>query len=63
MRGAATSGVIYNHPRIEGRTDQTATLRFAAPVRAVTRGQIAVFYAGDRVLGGGRIVSTSGEGT
>ncbi len=59
--------VRYRHEgegaRIEGRTDQTATLRFAAPVRAVTRGQIAVFYAGDRVLGGGRIVSTSGEGT
>jgi tRNA U34 2-thiouridine synthase MnmA/TrmU len=24
-------------------------------VRAVSRGQIAVFYAGDRVLGGGRL--------
>jgi tRNA-specific 2-thiouridylase len=30
-------------------------LRFATPVRAVSRGQIAVFYDGDRVLGGGRI--------
>jgi tRNA-specific 2-thiouridylase len=28
---------------------------FDAPVRAVSRGQVAVFYDGDRVLGGGRI--------
>ncbi len=28
---------------------------FEAPVRAVSRGQVAVFYDGDRVLGGGRI--------
>jgi len=33
-----------------------ARIVFDTPVRAVTRGQIAVFYAGDRVLGGGRIV-------
>ncbi|MDF2697475.1 MAG: tRNA-specific 2-thiouridylase MnmA, partial [Labilithrix sp.] len=30
-------------------------IRFEAPVRAVSRGQIAVFYDGDRVLGGARI--------
>lgn len=33
-----------------------ATLTFLEPVRAVAAGQIAVFYAGARVLGGGRIV-------
>ena len=37
-------------------------LTFAAPVRAVTRGQIAVFYSGDRVLGGGRITRVHRHG-
>jgi tRNA-specific 2-thiouridylase len=32
-----------------------ALVRFDEPVRAVTQGQIAVFYEGERVLGGGRI--------
>jgi tRNA-specific 2-thiouridylase len=34
---------------------RAAEIAFAAPVRAVSRGQVAVFYDGDRVLGGGRI--------
>jgi tRNA-specific 2-thiouridylase len=39
-----------------------ARVVFDGPVRAVTRGQIAVFYEGDRVLGGGRILGASREG-
>jgi tRNA-specific 2-thiouridylase len=42
-----------------GRSDASGNAKivvtFEEPVRAVTRGQIAVFYDGDRVLGGGRI--------
>ena len=39
-----------------------ARVVFDTPVRAVTRGQTAVFYDGDRVLGGGRIVSVPTDG-
>ena len=38
-------------------TSTGARARFLEPVRAVTRGQIAVFYDGERVLGGARITS------
>lgn len=51
--------VRYRHEgepaRIERADAVTAAIAFARPVRAVSRGQIAVFYEGDRVLGGGRI--------
>ena len=36
----------------------TLRVRFDEPVRAVTRGQVAVFYDEGRVLGGGRITGT-----
>lgn len=36
-----------------GATKGTAVLTFDEPVRAVARGQVAVFYDGPRVLGGG----------
>lgn len=54
--------VRYRHKGAKGRVTQTgphtARVDFEEPVRAVAAGQIAVFYDGDRVLGGGRIVST-----
>jgi tRNA-specific 2-thiouridylase len=39
-----------------------AVVRFDHPVRAVTRGQMAVLYDGDCVLGGGRIADALDEG-
>jgi tRNA-specific 2-thiouridylase len=51
--------VRYRHEGASGRVerddDARGRVRFHAPVRAVSRGQIAVFYDGDRVLGGARI--------
>ncbi|MCB9869597.1 MAG: tRNA 2-thiouridine(34) synthase MnmA [Planctomycetes bacterium] len=38
---------------LEPGEGQTVTVRFDAPVSAVTPGQAAVFYRGDQVLGGG----------
>ncbi len=57
--------VRYRHEGAFGEVDVRAQrsrsldVRFDAPVRAITRGQVAVFYDGDRVLGGGRISSAS----
>jgi tRNA-specific 2-thiouridylase len=39
-----------------------ANVTFDRPVRAITRGQIAVMYDRDRVLGGGRIAAALSEG-
>jgi tRNA-specific 2-thiouridylase len=50
--------IRYRHEGAPGRIerdDDGGTITFASPVRAVSRGQIAVFYDGDRVLGGARI--------
>jgi tRNA-specific 2-thiouridylase len=38
-------------------TDTTARISFREPQRAITPGQAAVFYSGERVLGGGWIAS------
>jgi tRNA-specific 2-thiouridylase len=64
--GAAPSGPVeaavrirYRHPgapaRIEAPGDGSARVLFETPVAAVAPGQAAVFYRGDRVLGGGWI--------
>ena len=54
--------VRYRHGGAMAEVDASASgahARFLEPVRAVTRGQIAVFYEGDRVLGGARISRAS----
>lgn len=50
--------IRYRHEGARGHVTPGA-IAFDAPVRAVSRGQIAVFYEGDRVLGGARITSAS----
>lgn len=53
--------VRYRHEGALGHVRQDeaagAVVTFETPVRAASRGQIAVLYDGDRVLGGGRITS------
>ena len=43
------------------RSVPPAIVRFGSPIQAVGPGQFAVFYRGDRVLGGGLIRQALGE--
>jgi tRNA-specific 2-thiouridylase len=52
-RGAGVAGVVT----VEG-DGATASVECRSPLRAVAPGQSVVFYRGDELLGGGRIVST-----
>ncbi len=55
-RGSATPAVVRQI------RDTTVTLHFDIPVRAVSPGQSGVCYDGSRVLGGGVIAGTDGNG-
>jgi len=55
----AEVSVRYRSPRVRARlvrAGDQAEVRFEKPVTAVVPGQAAVFYDGDAVVGGGRIV-------
>ena len=58
--------VRYRHEgdmaRVVASGDTGARVLFDRPVRAITRGQIAVLYDGDRVLGGGPIARALADG-
>jgi len=61
----ATVQIRYNHAGSPGRVritgPDTFEVHFASPVHAITPGQAAVVYEGDRLLGGGWIDLTAGE--
>lgn len=52
-RSRTTAGIVIPEP------DGFCTVRFDLPVKSVAPGQAAVFYDGDRVLGGGWIMKDS----
>lgn len=57
---AATCKIRYRHQPVDCRVrllpGDACEVRFAQPQKAITPGQALVFYRGDEVLGGGRIV-------
>jgi len=57
----STCKIRYRHQPVDCRVrvleDGGCEVRFSQPQKAVTPGQSVVFYRGDEVLGGGRIVS------
>ncbi len=59
--------IRYRHQAAPARlaplNSSSAEIRFTTPQKAVTPGQGAVFYAGDRVLGGGWITAAGALGT
>ncbi|MBW4054966.1 MAG: tRNA 2-thiouridine(34) synthase MnmA [Proteobacteria bacterium] len=59
---AVTCKIRYRHQpvgcRVQLTADNTCTVHFDHPQKAITPGQALVFYRGDEVLGGGRIVSS-----
>jgi tRNA-specific 2-thiouridylase len=62
----ASVRVRYRHeavPATIARGPSGVSVTFDEPVRAVSKGQVAVVYAGDRVLGGGTIVDVIAAGS
>jgi tRNA-specific 2-thiouridylase len=59
----ATVQIRYNHTGCPGRVRRESQsvfrVRFDEPVHAITPGQAAVVYQGDKLLGGGWIVEGS----
>ena len=62
---AARVRIRYRHEGEQAAIDADGRVTFLRSVRAVSPGQVAVFYEGDRVLGGGTIRRTirAGAGT
>ena len=58
-----TARIRYRQPEqpctVTATGPDTVHVSFAAPQRAITRGQAVVFYDGDTVLGGGTIDGTA----
>ncbi len=59
IRSHHTPAAVTLHPRADGELEA----RFDVPQSAVTPGQLAVFYQGDRVIGGAPILRALGDRT